>query len=106
MLLLLQGDETYETQSRISFVASRYENGELITCEANNPVLEANQEEPQRASTTLEIHCEYSLTAKMTGIRQMLMILCVLGDITMCHNGKVSEQESVRIGMCQNVKMS
>ena len=54
-----QDDETYETQSRISFVASRYENDELITCEANNPVLEDNQEEPQRAEVKLDIHCEY-----------------------------------------------
>ncbi|XP_059086618.1 uncharacterized protein LOC131883222 isoform X2 [Tigriopus californicus] len=51
----LQDDETYETQSRISFVASRFENGELITCEANNPVLEDNQEQPQRSSITLQI---------------------------------------------------
>ncbi|XP_059086621.1 hemicentin-1-like isoform X5 [Tigriopus californicus] len=50
-----QDDETYETQSRISFVASRFENGELITCEANNPVLEDNQEQPQRSSITLQI---------------------------------------------------
>lgn len=58
LLFFLKDDDTYETQSRISFVASRYENGEMITCEANNQVLEANQEEPQRAATTLEIHCK------------------------------------------------
>ncbi|TRY71608.1 hypothetical protein TCAL_03134, partial [Tigriopus californicus] len=55
----LQDDETYETQSRISFVASRFENGELITCEANNPVLEDNQEQPQRSSITLQILCKF-----------------------------------------------
>ena len=52
-------DDTYETQSRISFVASRFENGEFITCEANNPVLEFYNEEPQRASITLQVSCKY-----------------------------------------------
>ena len=53
-----QDDQTYETQSRIAFVASRFENGELITCEANNPVLEAHNEEPERASVTVQVKCE------------------------------------------------
>ena len=54
----MQNDDTYETQSRISFVASRFENGEFITCEANNPVLEFYTEEPQRASITLQVSCK------------------------------------------------
>ena len=57
----MQDDQTYETQSRISFVASRFENGERITCEANNPVLEAHNEEPERASVTLQVKCEYAI---------------------------------------------
>ena len=54
-----QDDQTFETQSTISFVASRFENSEVITCEANNPVLEAHNEEPERASVTVEVKCEY-----------------------------------------------
>ena len=58
LYFLMQNDDTYETQSRISFVASRFENGEFITCEANNPVLEFYTEEPQRASITLQVSCK------------------------------------------------
>ncbi|XP_071742756.1 hemicentin-1 isoform X9 [Lepeophtheirus salmonis] len=50
-----QEDNTYETQSRISFTASRFENNEFITCEANNDILESFQEEPQRDSITLSV---------------------------------------------------
>lgn len=60
-----QDDQTYETQSRIAFVASRFENGELITCEANNPVLEAYNEEPERASVTVQVKCE-CISVKVT----------------------------------------
>ena len=42
-------------------MASRFENGERITCEANNPVLEAHNEEPERASVTLQVKCEYAI---------------------------------------------
>jgi len=51
----IQNDDTYETQSRISFVASRFENGESITCEANNAVLDHYQEQPQRESVNLAV---------------------------------------------------
>jgi len=51
----LQDDNTYETQSRISFMASRFENGESITCEANNQVLDHYREEPQRAAVNLAV---------------------------------------------------
>ena len=61
-----QDDQTYETQSRISFAASRFENGERITCEANNPVLEAHNEEPERASVTLQVKCEYVTSVIIT----------------------------------------
>ena len=53
-----QEDNTYETQSRISFVASRFENGEFITCESNNQVIVDHQEEPHRASITLQVLCK------------------------------------------------
>ena len=56
---MLQDDNTYETQSRISFVASRFENGEFITCESNNQVIVDHQEEPHRASITLQVLCKY-----------------------------------------------
>ena len=61
LFIFIQKDDTYETQSRISFVASRFENGEFITCEANNPVLEFYNEEPQRAAIALQVSCEYKL---------------------------------------------
>ena len=38
-----------------------HENGEQITCEANNPVLEFYNEQPQRASVALSITCENPL---------------------------------------------
>jgi hypothetical protein len=58
--LFFQDDQTFETQSRISFVASRFENGEVITCEANNRVLEAFDEEPERASVAVQVKCKFS----------------------------------------------
>lgn len=50
-------------------MASRYENDELITCEANNPVLEENQEEPQRAEVKLDIQCECHILRKVWDAR-------------------------------------
>ena len=69
----LQDDQTYETQSRISFVASRFENGERITCEANNPVLEAHNEEPERASVELQVKCEYVVSVIITWVCPLKM---------------------------------
>ena len=40
-------------------MASRFENGESITCEANNQVLDHYREEPQRASVNLAVLCEF-----------------------------------------------
>ena len=40
-------------------MASRFENGESITCEANNAVLDHYQEEPQRASVNLAVLCKH-----------------------------------------------
>lgn len=51
----LQDDDTYETQSRLSFIATRFEHNEKIFCEANNEVLEFYEEEPQRAEARLEV---------------------------------------------------
>ncbi len=55
-----QSDQTYETQSRISFVASRFMNGEEITCESSNPVLEAYNEQPERTTVQIQVQCEYT----------------------------------------------
>ena len=39
-------------------MASRFENGESITCEANNAVLDHYQEQPQRESVNLAVLCK------------------------------------------------
>ena len=56
--LNFQSDDTYETQSRVSFVASRFENGESLSCEAANEVTEAVGEEPIRDQVALQVLCE------------------------------------------------
>ncbi|XP_046400693.1 hemicentin-1 isoform X3 [Ischnura elegans] len=48
-------DGTYETQSRFSFRATRYENGGSISCEATNPVIQAKGEQPMKSTIALEV---------------------------------------------------
>ena len=56
---VLQDDGTYETRSQLVFTATRYENGEVLTCEGDNPVMQENHEKPMRDTLTLEVLCEY-----------------------------------------------
>lgn len=56
-----QSDGTYTTQSELRFRASRHENGETLTCEASNAVLQQQNERPLRDTVTLEVLCEYTL---------------------------------------------
>jgi len=51
----LEPDGTYLTTSRLSFIASRFEDNEKIFCEGNNEVLQFYKEEPVRADTRLEV---------------------------------------------------
>ncbi|XP_071450004.1 uncharacterized protein nrm [Hetaerina americana] len=48
-------DGTYETQSRFSFRATRYENGGSISCEATNPVIQAKGEQSMKSTIALEV---------------------------------------------------
>ncbi|KAF4519678.1 hypothetical protein B566_EDAN003928, partial [Ephemera danica] len=48
-------DGTYTTQSELRFRASRHENGETLTCEATNAVLQQQNERPLRDTVTLEV---------------------------------------------------
>ena len=51
----LHSDGTYQTTSRLTFIASRFEDNEKIYCEANNEVLQYYKEEPMRTDTRLEV---------------------------------------------------
>ncbi|XP_069698098.1 hemicentin-2 isoform X6 [Periplaneta americana] len=48
-------DGTYETRSLLAFTATRYENGEVLTCEGTNPVMQQKEEKPMRDTLTLEV---------------------------------------------------
>ena len=48
-------DGTYMTSSRLTFIASRFEDNEKVYCEANNEVLEFYKEQPMRSDTRLEV---------------------------------------------------
>lgn len=55
---LLQSDGTYMTESELIFAASRYENGQTLTCEAENIVLRDQNEKPLHERLKLEVLCE------------------------------------------------
>nr|XP_018907404.1 PREDICTED: hemicentin-1-like isoform X4 [Bemisia tabaci] len=48
-------DGTYATQSQLMFPASRFENGETLSCEASNQVMRDRNEQPMRSALTLEV---------------------------------------------------
>lgn len=50
-----QPDGTYETRSLLAFTATRYENGEKLSCEGTNPVMQQKDEKPMRDTLTLEV---------------------------------------------------
>ncbi|XP_018907387.2 uncharacterized protein nrm isoform X2 [Bemisia tabaci] len=51
----VQPDGTYATQSQLMFPASRFENGETLSCEASNQVMRDRNEQPMRSALTLEV---------------------------------------------------
>ncbi|XP_034251543.1 hemicentin-1 isoform X2 [Thrips palmi] len=51
----LQSDGTHDTVSELVFAATRYENGESLTCEATNEVLLLHSEPPMRKTVALEV---------------------------------------------------
>merc|ERR1719270_190609 len=51
----LGADGTYQTSSRLSFIASRFEDNKQIYCEAKNEVLEYYKEKPMRTDTQLTV---------------------------------------------------
>jgi len=51
----LQPDGTYKTESRLSFIATRFEDNGRVFCEGQNDVLEFYKEEPKRADTRLQV---------------------------------------------------
>jgi hypothetical protein len=71
---LFQADGTYETRSLLIFTATRYENGEVLTCKGTNPVMQQKEEKPMKDTLTLEVLCKYAacpyviLTAKQPGV--------------------------------------
>lgn len=50
-----QEDGTYETRSLLIFTATRYENGEVLTCKGTNPVMQQKEEKPMKDTLTLEV---------------------------------------------------
>ena len=54
----LQADGTYETQSRLIFTASRFDNGITLACQASNLVMESMGEIPYRAPTKIQVNCK------------------------------------------------
>jgi len=43
------------------FTATRYENGEVLTCKGANPVMQEKDEKPMQDTLTLEVLCKYTL---------------------------------------------
>uniref|UniRef100_T1HZR6 Uncharacterized protein n=1 Tax=Rhodnius prolixus TaxID=13249 RepID=T1HZR6_RHOPR len=55
----VKGDGTYDTISRLEFIATRFENEQTLSCEATNEIMSSRHEEPLRESVTLEVMYEY-----------------------------------------------
>lgn len=49
-------DNTYKTQSQLTFEATRFENGQMFSCEATNSVLENRNEQPMKSEVALNVH--------------------------------------------------
>ncbi|CAG7834604.1 unnamed protein product [Allacma fusca] len=54
--LAVQADGTYETQSRLIFTATRFDNGITLACQASNLVMENMGEIPYRAPTKIQVN--------------------------------------------------
>jgi hypothetical protein len=59
--VVFQDDGTYDTRSLLIFTATRYENGEVLTCKGANPVMREKEEKPMQNTLTLEVLCKYTL---------------------------------------------
>ncbi|RZF42221.1 hypothetical protein LSTR_LSTR004370 [Laodelphax striatellus] len=53
--VVIAADGTYDTQSYLEFVASRFENDETLSCEASNAIMRDRQETPMRDTHKLEV---------------------------------------------------
>ncbi|XP_039278812.1 uncharacterized protein LOC111055569 [Nilaparvata lugens] len=53
--VVIAADGTYDTQSYLEFVASRFENDETLSCEATNAIMRDRQETPMRDTLKLEV---------------------------------------------------
>ncbi|CAH1396058.1 unnamed protein product [Nezara viridula] len=51
----LKGDGTYDTISKLVFIATRFENEQTLGCEASNEIMVERKEEPMREILTLEV---------------------------------------------------
>ncbi|XP_042874812.1 hemicentin-1-like isoform X7 [Penaeus japonicus] len=49
-------DNTYKTQSQLTFEATRFENGQRFSYEATNSVLENRNEQPMKTEVALDVH--------------------------------------------------
>ena len=52
---MLQSDGTYVTSSYIHLTASRWDQGQVVRCEASNEVLEQLGRDPQEAARVLSV---------------------------------------------------
>merc|ERR1719270_121329 len=100
-------DGTYQTSSRLTFIASRFEDNEKIYCEANNEVLQYYKEEAMRTETLLEVRyppvvvmSPTNLTVKMS---EQVIIRCkyqsnpsVLLSVKWYHNGMMIDTQDSR----------
>ncbi|CAL8111068.1 unnamed protein product [Orchesella dallaii] len=56
--IIEEADGTYETQSRLIFTATRWENGITIECQTINSVMETRGEIPYRTKVKLQVNCK------------------------------------------------
>ena len=96
----LDSDGTYQTASRLTFIASRFEDNEKIYCEANNEVLQYYKEQPMRTDTRLEVRYPPVVVIQPTNITvnvfEEVIIRCsyesnpsTLTKVKWYHNGKM-----------------
>ena len=103
----LGSDGTYQTTSRLTFIASRFEDNEKIYCEASNEVLQYYKEQPMRTDTLLEVRYPPVVTITPANITvnmsQDVSIRCSydanpsqLVRVSWYHNGKMIDTLDTR----------
>lgn len=65
---LIQADGTYETQSRLIFTATRFDNGITLACQASNLVMENMGEIPYRSPVKLQVNCKSIIFPKFDAV--------------------------------------